>query len=325
MKRLVAVVMALVIITSLLGCGGGGGGYSQDVEPSSADAFFDYSNEELGFAAQFPVEFRNKRISSDIAERDSFSLDSFSPPADYVPDDIVSPRTMVEMYKSDYSDILKKRSSIPDLDESIREQVTDSVKDALQILVWSSRDLNPTIEVIDIDGYPAATTVVPATDSEGTKWCYATVVMREDGILELCGTRETEGDAIAARDSFRLLSPGQDESKPESSKPQIPDGAIKWTKAGKHVGETVTVYGPVKGSKYASTSNGEPTYIDIGASYPDSSRVSIVVWGEDRGSFSGSPEDMYLGETIAVTGEVYTYSDACNIEVSDPSQIRIVE
>ncbi|MDZ4180083.1 MAG: hypothetical protein U1E29_12765, partial [Coriobacteriia bacterium] len=76
---------------------------------------------------------------------------------------------------------------------------------------------------------------------------------------------------------------------------------------------------------YASTSNGRPTFVDIGARYPDTSRVSVVVWGDDRGSFSGSPEDMYLGKTIIVTGKVYIHNEVCNIEVQSPSQILVIK
>lgn len=126
--------------------------------------------------------------------------------------------------------------------------------------------------------------------------------------------------APATTDADRQVKPN-----PSSAKSQIPDGAIKWTEAKKHIGETVTIYGPVKGSKYASTSNGEPTFIDLGASYPDTSRVTIVVWGEDRDNFSGSPEDMYGGKTVCVTGEVYEYRGVCNIEAQVPSQIRVIK
>lgn len=117
----------------------------------------------------------------------------------------------------------------------------------------------------------------------------------------------------------------QDDAPENSSQLKIPDSAIGWAEASQHVGETVSIYGSVAGSTYASTSNGQPTYIDIGVAYPDINRVSIVVWGEDRGNFSPSPEDMCLGKTICVTGEVYIYNDACNIKVVSPSQIQIME
>lgn len=105
----------------------------------------------------------------------------------------------------------------------------------------------------------------------------------------------------------------------------VPDEAIEWSKAYQHVGEVVTLYGKVVDAEYATTSNGRPTFLDIGASYPNSDRLSVVIWGEDRASFSSSPEKMYRDKTIAVTGEVYIYEGVCNIEVSSPRQIQVLD
>lgn len=104
----------------------------------------------------------------------------------------------------------------------------------------------------------------------------------------------------------------------------IPDGAIPWQEASQHIGETVTVYGQVADVEYASSSNGQPTFIDLGAAYPDASRVTMVIWGEDRGAFPNSPESLYAGKTLCVTGEIYVYNDACNIKVTSPSQVSVL-
>lgn len=103
-----------------------------------------------------------------------------------------------------------------------------------------------------------------------------------------------------------------------------PSGAISWKDAPGHIGERVTVYGPVLATNYASGSNGQPTYIDIGAAYPDENRVSVVVWGEDRGAFPQPPETMYENKTVRVTGEIYEYNGVCNIKITSPNQIEII-
>ena len=105
----------------------------------------------------------------------------------------------------------------------------------------------------------------------------------------------------------------------------IPDGAIEWTEASSHIGEIVTVHGPVKDSSFLNESNEQPTYIDIGAAYPDGSRVSMVVWGEDRGNFPGEPESMYLGKTVCVTGELYAYDNATYVKVASPDQVKVLD
>lgn len=116
-------------------------------------------------------------------------------------------------------------------------------------------------------------------------------------------------------------------SSPQSSQhsePQIPVGAINWTEADEYIGRIVTIYGDVKDTKYASTSNGSPTFIDIGAAYPSASRVTMTIWGQYRSAFPSAPESMYRGKTVCVTGEVYLYDGICNIEVTSPSQIEIL-
>lgn len=110
----------------------------------------------------------------------------------------------------------------------------------------------------------------------------------------------------------------------QSSKLAIPSDAVEWTNASKYLGRTATIYGPIVNSTVASSSNGSPTYLDMGAAYPASNRVSIVIWGEDAHNFPQSPVSMYEGKTVCVTGEVYSYSGACNIKVTSPSQVKIV-
>ena len=122
-------------------------------------------------------------------------------------------------------------------------------------------------------------------------------------------------------------SKNSEKSKSSSSLPKaksIPGKVIEWSKASQHVGETVTLYGPVVGSEYASTSNGKPTFLDIGADYPSKNRLSITIWGKNRSAFSTPPEKLYEGKTIAVRGKVYLYDGVCNIEVTSPDQITIL-
>lgn len=141
----------------------------------------------------------------------------------------------------------------------------------------------------------------------------------EAGTVELEGESPAEEPASASDDA--ASDAGAVEAVPE---PSLPDGVISWEDASSHVGEVVTVDGEVKGAEYATGSNGRPTFIDLGASYPDTSRVSVVVWGQDRSKFSGAPESMYLGKHLRVTGEIYLYNGACNIKVTSPSQIEVL-
>jgi len=62
-------------------------------------------------------------------------------------------------------------------------------------------------------------------------------------------------------------------------------GAVSWKSAGRMVGRVATVRGPVVSTKYASYSNGSPTFLNLGAAYPSSKRFTVVIWGRNRASF----------------------------------------
>jgi hypothetical protein len=99
-------------------------------------------------------------------------------------------------------------------------------------------------------------------------------------------------------------------------------GAASWQQARRAVGRVATIRGYVASTKYASYSNGSPTFLDIGAAYPSASRVSVVIWRENRAKF-GRPEVRYLRRTICVRGYVSTYGGVPQIEATSPTQIAI--
>lgn len=105
----------------------------------------------------------------------------------------------------------------------------------------------------------------------------------------------------------------------------IPADAIEWTQAGQYIGEETKLYGKVVDAEYASRSNSQPTFLDIGEAYPNSDRLTVVIWGDDRDSFPSPPEEAYLNHTVAVAGMVYEHEGVCNIEVNTPRQIQIID
>jgi len=99
-------------------------------------------------------------------------------------------------------------------------------------------------------------------------------------------------------------------------------GAISWSQAKGHIGRVMTVRGRVAGTYYASSSNGSPTFLNLGVDYPSSSRFTVVVWGRDRHRF-GTPERRYAGRTICVRGVIRPYDGVAEIFASSPSQIAV--
>lgn len=99
-------------------------------------------------------------------------------------------------------------------------------------------------------------------------------------------------------------------------------GAVTWTRARAMVGRVATIKGRVAGTHYARSSNGSPTFLNVGVDYPSSRRFTVVIWGSDRSRF-GRPEARYAGRTVCVRGVIETYQGVPEIEVSSPSQIKV--
>jgi len=97
--------------------------------------------------------------------------------------------------------------------------------------------------------------------------------------------------------------------------------AISCHEAKDHIGERTAVYGTVVSTKYASESNGKPTFLNMGYAHPNPDRFTVVIWEENRGKFPQPPEDYYNGKTIYVSGLIVLYNGVPEIEVTSPSQI----
>lgn len=139
--------------------------------------------------------------------------------------------------------------------------------------------------------------------------------------LAACGSgggTSAEPNAVAPDASITVAEPSDAATATDSQ-------AIPWDEASSHIGETVTIEGKVVAGFYADTSNGEPTFLNIGRDYPNPDRFTVVIWGDDRGSFPDAPESMYDGKTIRVTGDVSEYEGGAEIEVTSPDAIEVVD
>jgi len=83
-------------------------------------------------------------------------------------------------------------------------------------------------------------------------------------------------------------------------------GAISWQRAASAIGRTATIVGRVAGTRYAASSNGSPTFLNLGVNYPNPRRFTVVIRSEKRSAF-GRPESRYRGRIICVRGAVYSY------------------
>jgi hypothetical protein len=114
-------------------------------------------------------------------------------------------------------------------------------------------------------------------------------------------------------------SPAADSAPAEDFCP----GSISWRDAESHVGERGSVEGPVVGAVYASSSNGQPTFLNIGRDFPSPQRFTVVIWGDDRSAFPFAPERRYAGSTVCASGRISLFEGVPQLFADDPSDIEI--
>ena len=97
----------------------------------------------------------------------------------------------------------------------------------------------------------------------------------------------------------------------------------KWTaaEAKDHVGETATVCGHVVSTRYAASTKGQPTFLNLDKPYPNQV-FTAVIWGSNRSKF-GKPEDDYKEKRVCVTGRIAEYRGKPEIVVDNPGQIAV--
>ena len=108
--------------------------------------------------------------------------------------------------------------------------------------------------------------------------------------------------------------------QPEPSVPG-PEISITAFEASEHVGKHAEVCGRVASAEYIRRIGGEPTFLNLGRSYPDQP-FTVVIWGEDRSRWRVPPDERYLSHDICVTGEIRMHEDVPQIRARNPDQIR---
>ena len=115
--------------------------------------------------------------------------------------------------------------------------------------------------------------------------------------------------------SFFVIAPfGINAQSPQAKKLAAPE-------AKDHIGEQATVCGKVASTRYAATTRGKPTFLNLDKPYP-SLVFTILIWGENRTKF-GTPEEQYREKQVCVSGKITEYRGAPEIVVSEPQNIEI--
>jgi hypothetical protein len=86
-----------------------------------------------------------------------------------------------------------------------------------------------------------------------------------------------------------------------------------------HVGETRTVCGKVVSTHYATSSKGQPTFLNLDEPYPKEV-FTILIWGSDRAKF-GAPETKYKDAKVCVTGKITSFRGKAEVIAIEPRRI----
>ena len=90
------------------------------------------------------------------------------------------------------------------------------------------------------------------------------------------------------------------------------------------VGEEAVVCGQVMQVATPKGIRGNPTYINMGARYPNHP-FTVVIWGRDAMKFPMGTLKSYEGKQISVTGLVEEYQGKPQIVVKEVEQIVVIE
>jgi len=113
----------------------------------------------------------------------------------------------------------------------------------------------------------------------------------------------------------------EQEEEVEELKVEEKPASIPWSEAKYHIGETITVYGPIVATSIEESTYGEVTWLDIGNMYPDPERFSVWIDSLNISKFSQAPDIYYYGKNISVTGLIVEVDGIPHMEVADPGQI----
>lgn len=113
---------------------------------------------------------------------------------------------------------------------------------------------------------------------------------------------------------------------PESQAQQVARGEdcrrpIGWREATDFIGQTVAVSGTVLDVITRPDVNGQPTWITVGASFPNP-RLTLVIWGANRNEFNSDLAGMLEGKVVCAYGEIETYKGNAQIELLKPAQLN---
>lgn len=98
-------------------------------------------------------------------------------------------------------------------------------------------------------------------------------------------------------------------------------GQVPATQAAEFIGREATVCGPVSSARFAENAEGQPTYLFIGAAFPNHP-FSARIWGRDREKV-GVDLATLAGKNVCVTGEITRANNRPEIVVRTARSLKV--
>lgn len=96
---------------------------------------------------------------------------------------------------------------------------------------------------------------------------------------------------------------------------------IKIDDVSKHIGDSVKIEAKIYGGKYLENSKGSPTFLNVGAKYPDA-LLTLVIWNDVRLKFSHQPiEQFFNNKNVMITGVIKEYKGKPEIIIYNQNQM----
>jgi DNA/RNA endonuclease YhcR with UshA esterase domain len=96
---------------------------------------------------------------------------------------------------------------------------------------------------------------------------------------------------------------------------------ITLSEINQHIGDSITVCGKIFGGKFLDAAKNQPTFLNIGAAYPDQS-LTVVIWNNTRKQFAYKPEEKLKGKTVCITGRIEIFKEKPQITIQQPGQLE---
>ena len=101
------------------------------------------------------------------------------------------------------------------------------------------------------------------------------------------------------------------------------DNPLEWGDASRYLGRTAAVAGPIAAVTYREDVRGQPTWVDLGETFPSPDRLVLVIWGRNRASMSRFLNRVGTGDAICAQGAISEFRGVLQIQIESPNQVRI--